>query len=26
MVFSDNRSQMLRPQPNRNGPLIIEVR
>jgi SAM-dependent methyltransferase len=26
MVFSDNRSDMLRPQPNRNGPLIIEVR
>jgi hypothetical protein len=26
MVFSDNRSEMLRPQPNRSGPLIIEVR
>jgi precorrin-6B methylase 2 len=26
MVFSDNRTEMLRPQPNRRGPLIIEVR
>jgi SAM-dependent methyltransferase len=26
MIFSDARGQILQPQPNRNGPLIIEVK
>jgi SAM-dependent methyltransferase len=26
MIFSDARAQILQPQPNRNGPLIIEVK
>jgi len=26
MIFSDARDQILQPQPNRNGPLIIEVK